>query len=302
MRRNYILCLFLVIGFQLANAQFSSINEGFETYTTNVFPNQNWVMVYNGTGNSNQKVVDSPVFGGNKSLQLEGSSNNSSECYIVINNIPDKVIVEAQIMLERDILNGMAGSIGLGDFTKYPEYRTSRLMFIYGKFYASYTDGPQVELCQLVSKKWNNVRLEHDLTAKKYRVFINDTLRTATIGGNTVSEFPMHQTAISKHLILCSGNDANIKVFFDDIKVYASSSNQLNNARNTFQYYCQDKNLYLENLPIPTEFKLIGLDGRCLISKKLNSKTEIIQMQSLSDGIYLVQLNNSVIKIINQSH
>ena len=212
--------LFLSIIFtSLLSAQTYIINDDFENGILGNHP-IGWIMKYNGTGTVNQKIVDIPVKNGIKAFQMEGASNWSSEFYQAPTALPNLVTVEAWVNPEK-ILSGISGSIGLGNYNVGSwGTRTSNVQFVGNRISTQYQDGLVYDIQSYTPGIWYHFKLEHDLTAKTYKVYINGNQVSGTNGSNTISIFPMHPNVASLHVILLAGNSGVVKMLWDDVKVY----------------------------------------------------------------------------------
>lgn len=221
-RKSLLMIWILLASMFSLNSQVYIINDSFEDETLGAFPS-GWIMKYNGTGDANQKVVDTPVKNGIQAFQMEGQSGWASEFYKVPAAMPDKVTLEAWVNVEKT-LSGLAGSIGLGNFTVGTwGTRTSRLQFYAGKIVATYssnTTGPEYVIGDYVPGTWYHIKMEHDLTARIYKVYIDGVQVSGTDGASTISDFPMHPSVESIHVMLTAGNSGTTKMFFDDIRLY----------------------------------------------------------------------------------
>lgn len=199
------------------------LNDDFESETLGTQPS-NWTQEYNGTGDTNQKIVDSPVMSGTKSFQMEGQGSWSSEFYHTPASLPEEVTIEAWINAEHNTLSGFTGSIGIGNFSVGSwGTRTSRLTFYGGNIVATYSSGNIYTIQPFNANQWYHIKLEHNLINKTYKVYIDGVLATGTYNGNSTTEFPMHPTVTSRDIMLMAGNSGTVKMFFDDIKVYKTN-------------------------------------------------------------------------------
>lgn len=190
--------------------------DSFEDETLGTLPSE-WTLKYEGTGILNQKVVDSPVKNGVHAFQMEGSSGWASEFYKRLSSFPEEVTLEAWVNCEK-ILSGLAGSIGLGNFSVGTwGTRTSRLEFYNGKFVATYTGGSSFEIMDYTPGTWYHIRMVHDMVNLTYRVYINNVLMTGHDGSGSTSDFPMHPSVTTQDIMLAAGNSGVTKMFFDDI-------------------------------------------------------------------------------------
>ncbi|MGE0021073.1 MAG: PKD domain-containing protein [Draconibacterium sp.] len=187
-----------------------------------------WIKLYNGTGDANQKVVDNMAKNGIKSLQLEGASSWASEYYKQISGEHEKLVIEGWINVEI-FLSGLTGGFGLADKDiGIWGTRTSRLQFYNGRINVTYYPGGLTyDIQSYTPGVWYHIRMEHDLVAKVYSVFINGEKVSGTSGNITTDEFPMHPTIESRQFLLFAGNSGTTKVFFDDLKMYEGTLTEI---------------------------------------------------------------------------
>ncbi len=195
------------------------INDNFENEVVGSKPTD-WIKLYNGTGDANQIVVNSIAKNGSNSFQLEGASSWAAEYYQSISGTHEKLTVEAWINVEKT-LSGITGGIGLADKSAGMwGTRTSRLEFYNGRIRAIYTGGTAYDIQSFTPGVWYHIRMEHDLVARTYSIFINGVKVSGISGSLTTNAFPMHPTVNSKEVVLLSGNSGTVKLFFDDVKLY----------------------------------------------------------------------------------
>jgi PKD repeat protein len=179
-----------------------------------------WTIKYNGSGNANQKVVDNISKNGTKSFQLEGRSSWAADLYKPISSTPDKLTIEAWINVS--IANAAASGIGLVNYGAASwGARTSRIDFSNGRIRATCTGGAIYDIQPFTPGEWYHVRVEHDMVARVYSVYIDGQKVSGSSGSNTTDVFPMHP-AVSQDFFLCAGNATTTRVYFDDVKMYES--------------------------------------------------------------------------------
>lgn len=181
-----------------------------------------WTIKYNGSGNANQKVVDNISKNGSKSFQLEGRSSWAADLYKPITDTPDKLTIEAWINVT--IANAAASGIGLVNYGAASwGARTSRIDFSNGRIRATCTGGAIYDIQPFTPGEWYHVRVEHDLVARVYSVYIDGQKVSGNSGSTSTDVFPMHP-AVSQDFFLCAGNATTTRVYFDDVKMYETAN------------------------------------------------------------------------------
>ena len=181
-----------------------------------------WVIKYNGTGDANQKVVDTVSVSPEHSFQLEGRAGWAANIYKDLLVVPDRLIVEADIQMN-GIVPNWTGWIALynKDIGTWGT-QLGGLSFYDGKFSAYYAGGPRYEIAPFEAHRWYHVRIDYNISARNYRIFIDGEQVSGTLGSRTVSVFPMHPATpyIPRQLMLTAGNGGTVKVFYDNVKAY----------------------------------------------------------------------------------
>lgn len=207
------------------------ISENFEATAIGSLPD-GWVLQYNGTGNANQKVVDSPVKNGAKALQLEGATNWAASLYKIPSEFPDKFVIESWMQTNSTAGGGTAGAgsllisnINVGSWGT----DVARIAFNGGNITyfnrqgSTYSNIFNLQTYQI--NEWYHIKMNIDLTTKTTTIFINNQQVSADDGtGNIISDFPIHSTVNPTEVSLIAGNDGTSKMFFDDVKMYASDT------------------------------------------------------------------------------
>src|SRR5665648_170344 len=259
------------------------INDDFESDTPGALP-AGWLKMYNGTGDANQKVVNTIAHGGINSFQLEGQSSWSSEYYQTITGSPERLIVESWINVEKT-LSGMTGGIGLGDKAIGSwGTRTSRLEFFGGRIRATYTGGALYDIQSYNPGEWYHIKMEHDLVLKVYSVYINGVKVNGTSGTTTSDIFPMHPTVNSKEVMLLAGNGGTVKLFFDEVKMYESSDVEICSSELPFIFGTQsitESGKYIE-----TFSTVAGCDSTVVLNLNVKpSYNETVEKTVFSDDL-----------------
>ena len=210
----------------VSSTRFASWSDNFESYETGAFPSSGgWVLVYNGSGSSNQYVDDSYSVSGTKSLHLVGSSCWSANAFHAV-DMPSQVSLEAMVFIDAIVncgcTNGIAG-VGLCD----PDLGTwgtgyGGVKFACdGKIYAgqsTYNGQYDVLLGSYQPRQWYHVRVNIDLVSRLFDVYINGSL--------CGSGLQVMDSGTPKGINLGSGHGNNPTVWFDDVKVGAATTDE----------------------------------------------------------------------------
>jgi len=201
------------------------IDDDFDDQSVGTLP-EGWTILYNGTGDTNQIIVDTLSHSAPHSFQLEGDSNWAANIYKTPPYLPDRTVVEAALYIEAAV-SGHSGWMALynkdvGDWGT----RVGGLDYRDGHFYAYYNDGDSYDLGAFTPQRWYEVRIDYDLQARTYRIHIDGTLMEGTLEGNTTDTFPMHPSVDPLQLMLTAGNGDRVKVFYDDVRLYELGAKQ----------------------------------------------------------------------------
>ncbi len=205
--------------------------EDFESNETGKLPD-GWHLVYNGTGDANQKVVESPVMNGSKSLQLEGRSSWSAHLSKTIEEFPEQFTVEAWMQTNSLAAGGIgagAGSIIISNMSVGSwGSDIARVSFNGGNIIYFNRQGtsysPHFILGSYDTNEWYHIQMEVDLAAKTTQIYINNQLvEVEDSEGNLINEFPIHPTVEPAEITVSAGNGGTSKMFFDDVSVYVSN-------------------------------------------------------------------------------
>ena len=228
--------LFLLSSFLCLHlfSQTYLVNDNFENDALGVLP-AGWVIRYNGTGNANQKIVDSPVKNGIHSFQVSGSSWAANLSKSVA-DIPNEVNLKGWMRAENVATGGRCGlaignpSIGSwGAFLARVEFYNGNLITYYHTG-SSGGYGTQYVLQAASPQTWYLVKIEANRVAGTYKVYINGELASSNTSGTTVTEFPLLTTVAPTSVELYG----NSMIYFDDIKLYETT--------NLVAYYPFNKN------------------------------------------------------------
>jgi hypothetical protein len=277
----------------ILNAQNYIINNDFETDVLGTLP-AGWVLKYNGTGDANQKVVDNPIYNGIKAFQMEGQTSWTAETYKTPSSIPNLVTIETWVNPEK-ILGGLTGGFGLANVNAgaWGTY-TSELQFFNGKISTLYLGGSTYVIQDYTPGNWYHLKMEHDLTARTYKVYIDGIQVSGDNGSEVITEFPMHPTVNSLHLRLIAGNYGTTKMTWDDIKVYETPNLAVSKKTiNTNNYYVKKKILHFTNTQNLSNIKKIEIYN--LLAHKV-FESNIIQKETdisfLNQGIFILKVDS----------
>jgi len=200
------------------------IEENFETTAVGNLP-EGWILKYAGTGDANQKVVDSPVKNGLQALQLESAGSWSATLYTVPSSFPETFTLEAWMQAEK-ILGGSTGSLSITNHTAgtWGTYLAS-VAFDNGNFIYGNTTSSNYILQPYVINQWYHVKMINDFGNMTCKVFIDGQQMSYDDGsGNTVFDFPISSTATPRDITLSAGIASTVKIYFDDVKMYVSDT------------------------------------------------------------------------------
>ena len=238
-----------------------------------------WTKLYNGTGDANQKVVDTMAKNGIHSLQLEGAGSWASEYYKPVPAGSGTITIEGWLNVEK-ALSGLTGGFGLADISVGTwGTRTSRLEFFNGRITVTYSGGARYDIQAFTPGTWYHIRMVHDLLARNYSVYINGNRVSGTTGTVTTDVFPMHPTVSSRQFLLFAGNSGTTKVFFDDLRMYERKALEVCENELPFTFGSQNitaSGTYTENFQ-----SIMGCDSLVtltLIVKPASSVTKTVEI------------------------
>jgi hypothetical protein len=268
------------------------VNDDFENETLNALPT-GYVVQHDGTGTANQKVVNTVVKNGLQSFQLEGAGGWAADIYKSV-AFPNLVTVETWINVDL-AANGISAGIGIGNnFVGDWGTRVSRIEFcesgnIYmTSYYNAY--GPRYLLSvPYDTKKWYHIRLDHNLTTRKVKVFINGEQVTGVLNDQTFSEFNLQETITPLQIQLLAGNAGTARAMFDDVKVYQTDGlATAETAKDKILIYLSEnqEELFVENISTPLSYTLYDGGGNFVKSGYLIRNS--ISVSPLKPGVYLL--------------
>lgn len=192
--------------------------DGFDAYEEGSFPSTGgWELRFDGAGPEHQFVDASQSASAPRSLHLQGTSCWSANAYHPV-TLPSRVSFEAKLLV-----NEVAGSgctpilayVALENPTLGPWGEVFAGVYFYsdGVIYAA-QDSDQsanVALMPYVAGRWYHVRVNADLTARVFDVFIDGSL--------IVSGLQVRDAGNPIGVEVSAGHGADPVVWFDDVKV-----------------------------------------------------------------------------------
>lgn len=194
--------------------------ENFDSYVAGNFPNEKWILKYNGAGDSYQIVTSEKYVSAENSMHLLGLKGNrpgsgwASVMTSVLPQVPDVINIEMQMNTEGDDVyfalctfeNEKSGE-NWGNYDVKVEFADGKLRYqipewIAGDIMPSYEPGV-----------WYKIRLKLDQVNKIVSVWVNDELKA--------DRRSVSFDSIRIPNICLSSNKEQKKVWFDDIFVWA---------------------------------------------------------------------------------
>ncbi|MFV0265854.1 MAG: LamG-like jellyroll fold domain-containing protein, partial [Draconibacterium sp.] len=262
----------------------SLVMDDFESGTLGTLPS-GWVIRYNGTGNADQKIVNTPVKYGAQSFQVSGSSwaANLSK---PVSEAHEKTTLEGW-MYATNVTSGGRCGMGLGNpsigsWGAFPgrveSYNGNLITFNYSGSSGGY--GTQYVLQPATSNTWYHLGMEFDFPAGKYKVFVNGTQATSTSGGEVVSEFPI-LNGVTPTSVELYGNSM---VYFDDVKLYESGSTEIVLCSSETPYAFGSQMITKSGTYNETFHSEFGCDSIVTLNLTINPTYEIPIAASICEG------------------
>jgi hypothetical protein len=193
--------------------------DDFESYTLGSGPGSGgWQLIYNGAGTSSQYVDNIHSVSGSKSLHLVGSSCWAASAQHPV-NFPNRLSYKAKVLVDQIVNCGCTPYLAAIDLNN-PNIGTWGSSFgkvsfnCDGKIYAgqsTYDQGQDVLLMPYDAGKWYEVKLNVDLTARVFDVYIDGVL--------LASGLQIMDSGMPTNIDLGAGHGGNPTVWFDDAKV-----------------------------------------------------------------------------------
>lgn len=284
--------LIFVLSFYIMKSQYL-VYDTYEADVLGTLPS-GYTIKYNGTGNANQKIVNTVVKNGLQSVQLEGRSSWAAEIYKNC-TFPNSVTVEAWMNVDIQA-NGLTAGIGIGDHSIGSwGTRVSRLEFtnVGGNHVIEFTSykgsfGPRYTLVtNYQPNTWYHIKIEHNLITKKAQIYIDGNLMTGIYNSQSYTEFNLEPTVTPIHLQLMAGNAGTTRIMFDDVKVYETGmlSTEDSEITKPIIYLSETQQLlYLKNMKTPVEYQLYNTTGNLVRKGKMNNSLDISNLQK---GVYI---------------
>lgn len=219
--QRLFLCLLIVTTVNFFSySQDFIVNDDFETDALGTLPD-GWLIRFNGTGDANQKIVETPVKNGIHSFQVSGSSWAANLSKSVV-DMPNEVTLEGWARAENVTTGGRSGiAIGNPSIGSWGAF-LARVEFYNGNIITYYHTGnsggygTQYVLQTASPNTWYHFKILTNTEAGTYKVFINDVPASSNTTGTTITEFPL-LTTVSPTSVELYGNSM---IYFDDIKLY----------------------------------------------------------------------------------
>ena len=309
-----------IIGAPGTNAQFgisamsaisaSIFKDNFDSYLTGTFPSSGgWQLIYSGYGYSYQIVDNTQSVSPPNSLKLEGGADLAANAYHPLNESPDVVSYEADVMVtqepESSVMNYGDAELALSN----PNIGTC-----YGQVTFDRAENRVIPPGNIHYNfgVWYHIKVTVDMKKRVYDVWIDNLLVASKINTSKNGNY----TGFS----LEAGN--NTQVWFDNIKVAASGEDMItvddsggadythiqeavNNARkgSTIRVY---SGTYKEYVVLDKSLKLIGEDknttiidgggnGKCVHVTADNVEIGGFGIKNGTYGFYLESSDGSII-------
>ena len=199
------------------------IYDDFESYVVGTFPlSGGWTLIYDGAGESYQKVVDTCSKSPTKSLQLVGSPGWAADAAKSIHSGTQLLGFEVQIRVSEtgsnDGANARCGFYGLSQGL-WPWHLYVQFLQNGSVFAGAPGAGGQL-LQSYVVGEWYKVGVVYDRERNSYSVWIDDVLRGENLPGPSVSYDPyrIQYFAVSG----CMYN--MVASHYDDVKVFGGET------------------------------------------------------------------------------
>ena len=274
-------------------------SDDFEDTEINSFPD-GWVMRYNGTGNSDQKIITDPEDENNKVFSLSGTSSWAANLSRYIDYFPPQVILETRMFTQGygDIRIGNPTVGTWGSYLGGVQYKNGA--FIATNYKGS--TGPIYSFDNLEPNNWYTVRLEFDFETLTYKVLLDGVQQIGINGGVEYEEFPILEDVEPLSIELSS----NSKMLYDDVKLILPNSHT-NPAIEATIEVCEDdlpyqfgtQTLFEEGQYIEMFQTDFGCDSLVILDFKINElsySTDIItacDSYTWIDGVTYTESNNS---------
>lgn len=257
------------------------VDDSFEEDELGTLP-EGWTIRYNGTGDADQKVVNSPVKNGSQSFQVSGSSWAANLSKNVA-SFPDKVSLEGWMLAENVATGGRSGlaignpTVGTwGSFLARVEFYNGNLI----TYYYSGGYGTQYILQPATANSWYHIKIDLDFSTRTYKVYVNGQLRSGTANEETYTEFPVLPTVNPTSVELYG----NSMIYFDDIKLYATDQAQVTICESETPYIFGSQLLTESGEYTETFQTVAGCDSIVHLSLQVNPVYEEIVEETVFDN------------------
>jgi hypothetical protein len=195
------------------------IDENFDSYAANTFPDMGgWTLIYDGKGTPYQVISTEKAVSGSQAFKLEGRPGWAALALKNLDEIPDEIFLEANINTQKSTPG----------WTAWPEasiYLYNKDLATWGTSYVNLTFDvdnkiqfgasyvPFTYVQDYVDGQWYKVKIKYNRIEDKAWLWINDVLMIEDLDFSG-------PTGEYNSVALVSGNGADTKSFFDDLKVW----------------------------------------------------------------------------------
>jgi parallel beta-helix repeat protein len=295
----------------LAAISASIFQDNFDNYITGTFPSSGgWQLIYSGYGNSFQVVDNTQCVSAPNSLKLEGGSDCAAKAYQQLNQTPDLVSYEADVIVrqpESSVLNYGDVTLALSNPNIVSEDR-------YGQVTFDRAENRAIQPGNIPYNfgVWYNIKVAVDMKKRAYDVFVDDQLvafriimgGTGNYTGFTVEAGNNTQVWVDNIKVVASGADM-ITVDDSGGADYTNIQDAVDNARggSTIKVL---SGTYNEHVLINKPLKLIGASknstiidgggtGECVHVTADNVEISGFTIKNSTYGLYLDSSNNCIL-------
>lgn len=196
------------------NAHQNDIFEDFEKYSEGTYPNDYFVIKYNGTGDAAQKVVKTLNRNNEetKVFRLQGKSGWASEQLYRFNETTDIITIEVNM---KPVAGSFPGRISLyNESVGSWGTRISGVLFEGNKIYTLInSDDTKEQIGTYELDTWYKIKIVNNMLTRSFDVYLDGELKS--------TNKPMNASTTPTSINLTAGNTGSInnEIYFDDVKV-----------------------------------------------------------------------------------